>query len=97
MNLSHMSRDTYAIPATGAGVEREFSKLGKVATYSRSRLNPTTVTEIMMFKVFLSRWGQELNDWEDSNLSLGITEEKVDEVGVPKKWRRQWWLDMKIR
>ena len=51
----------------------------------------------MMFKVFLSRWGQELNDWEDSNLSLGITEEKVDEVGVPQKWRRHWWLDMKIR
>jgi len=61
-NLSRMSRDTYAVPATGAGVEREFSKSGKVATYSRSRLNHSTVTEIMMFKNFLSRQGQELND-----------------------------------
>ena len=91
-----MSRDTYAVPAIGAGVEREFSKSGKVATYSRSRLNHSTVTEIMMFKNFLSRQGQELNDWEDSKLSLGIAEEKVDDVGVPKKWRRQWWLDIKI-
>jgi hypothetical protein len=92
-----MVRDTLAVPATGAGVEREFSKSGKVATYSRSRLNHMTVTEIMMFKSFLARQGQELNDWKDANLSLGIAEEKVDDLGIPKKWRRQWWLDMKTR
>jgi len=96
-NLSRMVRDTLAVPATGAGVEREFSKSGKVATYSRSRLNHNTVTEIMMFKNFVARQGQELNDWEDSNLGLGIAEDKVDDMGVPKKWRRQWWLDMKTR
>ena len=96
-NPSHMVRDTLAVPATGVGVEREFSKSGKVATYSRSRLNHNTVTEIMMFKNFVARQGQELNDWEHSNSGLRIAEEKVDDVGVPKKWRRKWWLDMKSR
>jgi len=31
------------------------------------------------------------------NSGLGIAEEKVDDVGVPKIWKRQWWLDMKSR
>jgi len=42
-----------------------------------------------MFKNFIARQGQELNDWEDSNLGLRIAEEKVDDISVPKKWRRQ--------
>ena len=45
------------------------------------------MTEIMMFKKFVARQGEELNDWEDSNLGLGIAEEKVDDRGVAKKWR----------
>ena len=49
-----------------------------------------------MFKNFVARQRQALND-EDSSLGLGIAEEKVDDIGVPKKWRRQWWLDMKSR
>ena len=36
-----------------------------------------------MFKNFVAKQGQELND-EDSNLGLGIAEEKVDDMGVPK-------------
>jgi len=32
--LAHMARDIYAVPATGAGVEREFSKSGRVASVS---------------------------------------------------------------
>jgi len=51
----------------------------------------------LRFKNFVARQGQELNDWEDSNLGLGIAEDKVDDMGVPKKWRRQSWLDMKTR
>ena len=50
-----------------------------------------------MFKNFVARQGQELNDWEESNLGLGIAEEKVDDICIQKKWRRQWWLDMKSR
>ena len=50
----------------------------------------------MVFKNFVARQRQALND-EDSNLGLGIAEEKVDEMGVPRKWSGQWWLDMKSR
>ena len=50
----------------------------------------------MMLKHIVAKQGQELND-EDSNLGLGIAEEKVDDMGVPKKWRGQWWLDMQSR
>jgi hypothetical protein len=32
-----MLSDTWAVPATGAGVEREFSKSGKVATWQQAR------------------------------------------------------------
>ena len=84
-----MVHDTLAIPATGAGVEREFSKSGKVATYAWSRLNHQTVTEIMMFKNFLVRQGQELNNWGNSDLGLGIAEEKMDDAGVPKKMEKK--------
>jgi len=94
-NLSLMVRDTLSVPATGAGVEREFSKSGKVATWARSRLNTGTISEIMMFKNFLARKGDELRNWEDSD--LGIAEEHIVEIEVPKKWRRQWWLDKRNR
>jgi len=96
-DLARMARDTLAVPATGAGVEREFSKSGKVATWARSRLNTGTITEIMMFKNFLARKGQELENWEGSDLCLGIAEELIDEAGVPKKWRKRWWLDRRNR
>src|SRR5579859_3334591 len=38
--LSKMARDVYAVPATGAGVEREFSISGRVITKRRNRLSP---------------------------------------------------------
>ena len=41
--LSQMARDVFAVPCTGAGVECEFSKGRRVATWSRSRLHPDTI------------------------------------------------------
>ena len=41
--LSQMARDVFAVPCTGAGVEREFSKGRRIATWSRSRLHPDTI------------------------------------------------------
>ena len=48
-----------------------------------------------MFKNFLARKGDELRNWEDSD--LGIAEEHIVEIEVPKKWRKQWWLDKRNR
>ena len=54
------------IPPTGAGVEREFSKSGWVVTWTRSRLNVGTISEIMLFKNFLTRKGDAISEWDDA-------------------------------
>ena len=59
--LKLMIRDTYAVPATGAGVERMCSRSGRVATWSRARLNGIRITETMLCKEFLDRIGQPLD------------------------------------
>jgi len=43
--LSKMARDVSAVPAMGAGVEREFSISGRVVTTQRNRLSPTTIRD----------------------------------------------------
>jgi hypothetical protein len=94
--LALMFRDTFAVPATGAGVEREFSKSGRVVTPTRARLNHTTVTETMLVKGMLVRQGQELKyridddeKWETDD--EGEEEESVEQEHVLKLW--QIWVD----
>ena len=53
--LALMARDVLPVPATGTGVERIFSIVGKVATSSRASLDPSTIQESMMFKDHLAR------------------------------------------
>src|SRR5579859_3845661 len=48
--LSKMAHDVYAVPATGAGVEREFSISGRVITKQRNRLSPSTIRDLMQYK-----------------------------------------------
>jgi len=55
-----MARDVFAVPATGAGVERQFSKSGRIAIWARALLHPDTVRDIMMYKDYLSRTGKPL-------------------------------------
>ena len=55
--LSKMARDVYAVPATGAGVEREFSISGRVITKQRNRLNPSTIRDVMQYKRWVARHG----------------------------------------
>jgi hypothetical protein len=40
-----MIRDTLEVPATGAGVGRQFSLSGRITTAIRSRLNPDTISK----------------------------------------------------
>ena len=96
--LALMFRDIGAVPPTGAGVEREFSKSGRVATWTRSRLNAGTISEIMLFKNFLARKGDAISEWDDAGVpELGIATEIVEPGDVPKKWRKRWWNDSKAR
>ena len=41
-HLATMVQDILAVPATGAGAERQFTKLGKVETKLRARIEPVT-------------------------------------------------------
>ena len=64
-HLAQMFRDVYAVPASGAGVEREFSKSGRVASWTRSRLDPETLSEIMLYRSYLARQGKAIEEMED--------------------------------
>ena len=95
--LALMARDYFAVPATGAGVEREFSKSGRVATSLRSRLSSKTITNIMLYKNYLAREHKELKFWKGAGMGAGeemavpvpVTQNDV----VPNEWKDRWWLE----
>ena len=60
-----MARDTFSVPATGAGVERMFSKSGRIAFWSRARLQAEIICETMLYVNFLVRSGNSLNEEEE--------------------------------
>lgn len=49
-NLAKLARRLYSIPATSAGVERQFSAAGIVINERRCSLNPETVEEVMLVR-----------------------------------------------
>jgi hypothetical protein len=65
--MARMLRDTWAVPALGAGVEREFSKSGKVATWQRARLDHSTITETMLYKDMLRRYARKAEKPKDTD------------------------------
>ena len=71
-----MIRDTLAIPATGAGVERQFSLSGRVATANRSRPSADTISKIMMNKDHLRRLKRKVKFWEGAGICAGEEVEK---------------------
>jgi hypothetical protein len=106
-HLNLMARDVFAVPATGAGVERTFSKSGRVATWTRARLNSMTITETMLYKDYLSRIGQPLNTEKEKRKAERKRERRKnpqaevevdsdsedDEEEEPEliKWELEWW------
>jgi hAT family C-terminal dimerisation region len=54
-HMALMVRDVYAVPASGAGVEREFNKSVKIANPGRANLKAETIEESMMYKPYLAR------------------------------------------
>ncbi|KAJ3539803.1 hypothetical protein NMY22_g4563 [Coprinellus aureogranulatus] len=52
--LSRMARDYLAIPATSVSVERTFSKSRRICTELRASLNPTTVTQSLLTKIWIN-------------------------------------------
>ena len=106
-HLKFMIRDTFIVLATGVEVERIFSRSGRVATWGRARLNGITITETMLYKEFLDRIGQPLDEQtkrrraerrraKKKNLKMRAEEasdSEDDEEEEPAliAWEMEWW------
>jgi len=89
-HLGFMARDVFAVPATGAGVEREFSRSGKVETKLRAQLDPVTTAETMMYVDMLKRKNRAIGKAEIViDGGKGQTETPEDEP--PAEWRNDWF------
>jgi hAT family C-terminal dimerisation region len=100
-----MARDTFAVPATGSGVEREFSISGNIVNARRNRLSPKTISDLMQFKRWKTRTGKvaeflqnqqnlqvlqdELEDFETDHEPT--VESEDDEINTDLiTWLAQW-------
>ena len=106
-HLGLMVRDTFPVPATGAGVERIFSKSGRVASWSRARLQAETIRETMLYKDFLVRTGDPLNEEAERRKTerrkerkkklksveedISESDEDEDNDAVLIRWEQEWW------
>jgi len=80
-----MFRDVYAVSASATGVEREFIKSGRVASWIQSRLDPETISETMLYKSYLARQGKGIEEMEDD---IGTYDADVsDEADIQKLTR----------
>jgi len=66
--LANMARDVYAVPATGCGVEREFSISGNVVNIRRNRLHGKTIADIMQYKRWVANTRQSVVIEEDPQM-----------------------------
>ena len=96
--LQMMARDVFAVPATGAGVEREFSISGRVITKHRNRLSPKTIRDLMQYKRWVARQADVLEDGKCKEVPMaidsGATEaDKTDCTERERelaKWLKSW-------
>jgi hypothetical protein len=101
--LMKMVRDVFAVPATGAGVEREYSISRRVITKHRNRLTPITIRDLMQYKRWVVRHGVEIREEEGSGSVadddemdsrnedglIGVDEDDERETGV-EEWLKEW-------
>ena len=86
--LGLIVHDTLAISATGAGVERQFSRSGKVETKLRARIHPETTCDTMMYKDYLARRNKALTVSNTVWMQVGEVEESNEE-DPPEEWRSE--------
>ena len=84
-HLATMVRDILAVPATGAGVERQFSKSGKVETKLRAWIDPVTICESMMYTDMFVRKNRALIITPEITGVEAIEMESNEEP--PSEWR----------
>ena len=96
-NMSAMAKDVYAVPATGAGVEREFSISGNIVDRRRNRLSPKTISDLMQYKRWVAHHGTiakitvDNNDDEMDEVEDDVLESEDDDaVEEIVEWLRMW-------
>ena len=89
-------RDVGPVPASSAGVEREFSMAGDVATKKRNRLTGKTISNIMQYKRWRARRGEHIveerreipEEYNDQNSDV---ESEFDERDIElEEWLGKW-------
>ena len=98
-----MARDVLAIPATGAGVEGEFSISGRVVTKQRNRLSPATIRDLMQYKRWVVNHGRVIaleestssnveNDEMDYEAGSDFfdDEDEEEQNGDLTEWIKEW-------
>ena len=96
-NMSAMAKDVYAVPATGAGVEREFSISGNIVERRRNRLSPETISNLMQYKRWVAHHGtiaritvDDVDDEMDEVEDEVLESEDDDAVEEVVEWLRMW-------
>jgi hypothetical protein len=90
-------RDVGAVPASSAGVEREFSMAGDIVTKKRNRLSGKTISDIMQYKRWRARRGEHIiieepreipeeYDEEDSDVESEFEERNLE----LEEWLVEW-------
>ena len=85
-NLAKMARDMLAVPASCCSVEWMFSVSGRIATWQRSHLRESTLSDLMMYK--------EAMNLKDAAPKL----EEEEDLPVPEmlgkipaaEWEQEW-------
>ena len=89
-----MAREVFRVPGTGTGVERQFSRSGKVKTKLRAHLDPVTTVETMIYVDMLKRKKRAIAQTEVVRDS-GEGEREATEDEPPAKWRNDWFKSRK--
>ena len=95
--MGNMAKDIYAVPATGSGVEREFSVSSNIVNHRRNRLK-LTISDLMQYKRWLDRHGivskflhkQEINDDDSEIGSIDGSDESEEANQELIEWMRDW-------
>ena len=109
--LSKMACDVMAVPATGAGVEREFRISGRVVTKHRNQLSPTTICDIMQYKRWVAKHGMVIpeeeslevfSETEDDEMDYEAEDEvfeddaEEDENSGLSEWLKEWYKSERV-
>ena len=107
-----MARDTFAVPATGSGVEREFSISGNIVNARRNCLSPKTISNLMQFKRWAAHTGK-VAEFLQNQQNQPVLQNEAEELETDQKsivmsddeeininlivWLEQWQMKEVLR